>query len=64
MLLEPVGYHVCKTVISEVSPVNDAKPPILKFLARGHFEGSPVGLALLVNRYRGCLDTFPLSRVV
>jgi hypothetical protein len=35
VFLEPVGYHVGKAIVPEVSPVNDAKSPIV----------TPVGIA-------------------
>jgi hypothetical protein len=54
---EPIGYHVGETGISEVSPVDDAKPSALKLLARDRLEGTPVGLAFLVDRDGSCLDS-------
>ena len=33
VFLEPVGYHVGKAIVPKVSPVNDAKPSIVKRLA-------------------------------
>jgi hypothetical protein len=57
MLLEPLGYHVGKTVISEISPVNDAESAVIKLLAGDHFQGPPVSLAFPVDRERRLLDT-------
>ena len=58
---EPVGYHVGETVVSKVSTVDDAKPPVLKLLKEHDLQGSPVGLAFLVDRGRGRLDSFSLG---
>ena len=57
MLLEPIGYHVRKAVVPKVSPVDDAKPAVVKLLAGNHFEGAPVSLTFLMDRDGSCLDS-------
>ena len=54
---EPVRHHVGEAIVPKVSPVDDAEPPVLKLLAGHDLQGSPVGLAFLVDRDGSCLDS-------
>src|SRR5207253_7152166 len=49
MFLEPLRYHAGEAVAPEVSPVNDAEPAVVKFLARDDLERATIRLAFLVD---------------
>src|ERR1035437_607836 len=49
VLFQPVAHHIRKTVVPEISPINNAESTIVELFARDHLEGAPIGLAFLVN---------------
>jgi len=56
VLLQPLGDHVGKAVVSEVGPVDDAKPAVVQLLPRDYLEGAAIRLSLFVDRDRRGLD--------
>src|SRR6266498_2635452 len=55
--LQPVLDYFRESVRSEISAVDDSKPPVVELFPRDDLEGAAIGFALFVNRDRGSLDS-------